>query len=50
MNLTSQFEYEKFARMVDESDDVEWLRAQLKSFIKLHYTYKETTAKLLYQK
>ena len=50
MNLTSQFEYEKFARMVDESDDVEWLRTQLKSFIKLHYTQKEINANLLYNK
>ena len=50
MNLTSQFEYEKYARMVDESDDVEWLRTQLKSFIKLYYTYKETTANLIYKK
>lgn len=50
MNLTSQFEYEKLSRLVDESDDVEWLREKLKEFIKLHYTYKETTAKLLFQK
>lgn len=50
MNLTGQFEYEKLARLVDECDNVEWLRTQLKSFIKLHYTYKETTAKLLYNK
>jgi hypothetical protein len=50
MNLTSQFEYEKLARLVDETDDTEWLREKLKEFIKLHYIQKETTATLLYNK
>jgi len=50
MNLTSQFEYEKLARLIDECDDVEWLRNQLKSVIELHFNYKETTKNLLFQK
>jgi len=50
MNLTSQFEYEKLARLVDESEDIEWLREKLKSLIELHYTQKEIVANLLYNK
>jgi len=46
MNLTSQFEYEKLSRQIDECEDIEFLREKCKDLIKLYFIQKETTLKM----
>lgn len=50
MKLTTQFEYEKLSRLIDDCNDVTTLQAHCKSLLQLHYTQREVTAQLLFNK
>ena len=50
MKLTSQFEYERLSRLIDDCGDVATLRTHCKSLLQLHYAQKEVTAQLLFNK
>ena len=47
MNLNSQFEIEKFNRIIDECDDVEVLREKLKEMVKYFYAQREMTMEMM---
>lgn len=49
MNLSTQFQIEHLNRIVDECQDIEALKEQTKSLIKLYYTHRDTATKLLLQ-
>lgn len=50
MNLTTQFEYEKLSRIIDECEDIEALKVQTKNLLRLYFTHKETSTQLLLQR
>ena len=50
MKLTSQFEYERLSRLIDDCNDVATLRSHCKALLQLHYAQKEVTAQLLFNK
>ena len=49
LNMTSEFQYEKMARQVDEIQDPEKLKQLLKDYIKLHLKEKEVWKQLTMQ-
>ena len=50
MELRSQFECERYSRIIDECNDVKALQTQCKALIQLYYTQREVTAQLLFNK
>ena len=50
MKLTSQFDYVRLSRLIDDCSDIDVLRTHCKSLLQLHYTQKEVTAQLLFNK
>ena len=47
MNLNSQFEIEKFNRIIDQCDDVEVLREKLKEMVSHFYAQKEVMNEIM---
>lgn len=50
MNLSTQFQIEQLNRVVDECEDIEELKKQTKSLIKLYFTHRDTATQLLLQR
>lgn len=47
MDISTQFEYERLSRAIDSCQDIEALKHQTKSLLKLYYSQKEITYQLL---
>ena len=46
-NLTKQFEFERFAREIDECGDVDELRLVAKAFVKLYFKHQEVASQII---
>jgi hypothetical protein len=47
MNINSQFEIEKFNRIIDQCEDIEVLREKLKEMVSCFYAQRETMAEMM---